>query len=351
MITTEPPIIKHAEALVREHYGRKSPLTLTVGILEHGNQYCWGYGQPQGFDYASAIYEGASITKVFTNTLLTLLEQQGKLKRTDPISRYIPECASNHQVSAITLEQLGSHTSGLPRLPASLRSVITNKLNPYEHYSEEYLLKDLLECRLEAPGRFAYSNFGGGLLGYVLTRCTGRRLEELVRDEICRPLFMEDTAFELSPDQQQRFLPVYTANGKEVPHWDLGILAGAGGLRTTARDLLQFAKANVGMGAAAVTAAMKETQQPNCRIRRNEEVGLGWIIRTGVYHDKIHWHNGGTFGSNSFIGFHREKNMAVVVLANNSDFALKLFSRLRPQKNHVDEIGFELLRALTKTID
>ncbi|MCJ8012056.1 beta-lactamase family protein [Paenibacillus sp. KQZ6P-2] len=351
MITTDHPLTDRAEALVREHFGNHSPLSVSIGILENGDQYYLGHGQPQGFDYSSALYEAASITKVFMATLLFILEQQGKLKRTDTIGKYIPECASNRKISAITLEQLAAHTSGLPRLPAGLRSVITDKFNPYEHYAEEHLLKDLLKCRPAAAGRFEYSNLGAGLLGYILTRCAGDGLEELVREKICGPLFMEDTVFRLSPAQQPRFLPVYTANGKEVPHWDFGVLAGAGGLRTTARDLLQFAKANMGMGAASVAAAMKETQLPRYRIRRNDEVGMGWMIRTGVYHDRMHWHNGGTYGSSSFIGFHREKNMAVIVLSNNGSFALKPFSRLRAQKRHVDEIGMELLRAMTKTID
>lgn len=351
MITTDHPIASLAEELVRKHFGRKSPLTVTIGILEHGNQYCFGQGGPHGFDYASAIYEAASITKAFTNTLLFILERQGKLKLTDTVGKYIPECEPNPEVCRITLEQLGTHTSGLPRLPAGLKYVKTDKLNPYQHYDEEHLLKDLLTCKPQAPGHFEYSNLGAGLLGYILARCTGRSLEELVREEICGPLFMEDTAFRLRPDQQQRFLPVYTANGKPVPHWDLGVLEGAGGLRTTARDLLQFAKANVGMGAAPVTAAMKETHRPRHRLRRSDEAGMGWMIRTGVYHDKVHWHNGGTFGSSSFIGFHKEKNMAVIVLANNGSFALRPFSILRPQKSHVEDIGFELLKVMTKTID
>ncbi|GIP28421.1 hypothetical protein J23TS9_35510 [Paenibacillus sp. J23TS9] len=351
MITTDHPITGRADALIREHFGSKFPLTLTIGILENGNQYYWGHGQPQGFDYSSAIYEAASITKVFMTTLLYILEQQGNLKLTDTIGKYIPECASNRKISSITLEQLGEHTSGLPRLPAGLKSVMTDKLNPYQHYTEEHLLKDLLKCRPAAPGNFEYSNLGAGLLGYILTRCTGHNLEELVREMVCGPLFMEDTVFGLSPSQQQRQLPVYTANGKEMPYWDFGVLAGAGGLRTTARDLLQFAKANAGMGAASVTSAMKATQLPRHRIRRYDEVGMGWMIRTGVYHDRMHWHNGGTYGSSSFIGFHREKNMAVIVLSNNGSFALRPFSRLRAQKRHVDEIGLELLRSMTKTID
>lgn len=351
MITTDHPITGKAEALVREHFSKPFPHSVTIGILENGNQFYLGQGQPQGFDYSSAIYEAASITKVFTTTLLCLLEQQGKLNRSDTIGQYIPEVAGNRKISAITLEQLGSHTSGLPRLPAGLKFVMTNKLNPYEHYNEEQLLKDLPKCRPSAPGRYEYSNLGVGLLGYILARCTGRTLEELVKEEICGPLFMEDTTFVLSSAQQQRLLPVYTANGKEVPHWDLGALAAAGGLRTTARDLLQFAKANTGMGAASVVAAMKAAQQPRLRIRRNDEVGLGWMIRTGVYHDRMHWHNGGTYGSSSFIGFHREKNMAVIVLSNNGSFALKPFSLLRAQKRHVDEIGLELLRIMTKTMD
>ncbi|KHF35618.1 beta-lactamase/D-alanine carboxypeptidase [Paenibacillus sp. P1XP2] len=119
MITTDHPIARLAEELVRKHFGKRSPLTVTIGILEQGNQYCWGHGQSPGFDYASAIYEAGSLTKAFTNTLLFILERRGKLGLADTVGTYIPECASNHEVSRITLEQLGTHTSGLPRLPAA----------------------------------------------------------------------------------------------------------------------------------------------------------------------------------------------------------------------------------------
>ncbi|WP_145138868.1 serine hydrolase [Paenibacillus sp. Y412MC10] len=350
MIIPDHEIIEEANYLVQEHYGERNPLSVTIGILENGDHFYTGWGQPPGFDYASAIYEIASVTKVFTTSLLCILQRQGKLQLKDTVGQYIPEIASNAKVGAITLEQLATHTSGLPRLPAGLKKTVTDKLNPYQNYTEQHLLQDLLKTRPSSSGSFEYSNLGVGLLGLILSRCTGRSLEQLMREEICGPLFMEDTLFELNEEQQSRLLPVYTANGKPVPHWDLGVLAGAGGLRSTAHDLLQFAKANVGMGSAPITAALRDGQKPRHRVRRGEDVSLGWMVKTGIYHDRIHWHNGGTYGSSSFLGFHMEKNTAVVVLSNNGSFAMKMLSMMRPQKRHVDEIGFQLFKQLTKTV-
>src|SRR5439155_9675932 len=111
-------------------------------------------------------------------------------------------------------------------------------------------------------------------------------------------------------------VPIHNAALETVENWDLPTLAGAGALRSTANDLLTFVAANLGYTksplASAMAAMLKErrpTGQPGL------EVALGWhIFTTGG--KEIIWHNGGTGGYPSFMGFDPKARVGVVVVSN-----------------------------------
>ncbi len=118
-----------------------------------------------------------------------------------------------------------------------------------------------------------------------------------------------------------------------MPYWDIPTLAGAGALRSTANDMLTFLAANLdSMGGplhralAATHAARRETGTPGL------SVGLGWHV-CEVEGRQIVWHNGGTGGFRSFIGFDESRRAGVIVLANSA--------------GDVDDIGYHLLEPLS----
>jgi CubicO group peptidase (beta-lactamase class C family) len=118
-----------------------------------------------------------------------------------------------------------------------------------------------------------------------------------------------------------------------VSNWDLDALAGAGGLRSSAADMLKFLAAQMGRlpdaGAVRLGAAMEMTQAPRLpTLRPRMEVGLGWNI-TSRAENKMTWHGGATGGYRAFAGFDRKQGMAIVVLSNTS--------------NDIDDIGMHLL--------
>jgi CubicO group peptidase (beta-lactamase class C family) len=253
--------------------------------------------QPTAPD-GDTLFEIGSITKAFTGTLLALEVADGKLALDDPIRKHLP---SEVKVPAkeITLLQLATHRSGLPRLPDNLAP--KDATNPYADYGVEDLYHGLETCKLRRdPGTgYEYSNLGMGLLGHVLERRSGRSYEQLVVDRICGPLKMTDTRITLSEDQKRRLAPGHLPTRKVVPNWDLPTLAGAGALRSTANDLLRFLEANL----RGAYAAAHEPRAPN--------IGLGWHLLPGAV-----WHNGGTGGYRSFAAFDPKGNHAVVVLGN-----------------------------------
>ncbi len=185
------------------------------------------------------IFQIGSVTKVFTALLLADMAERGEVHLSDPAASYLPGPAGDGP----TLADLATHTSGLPRLPRGLlRSALLHPRDPYARYPPARLVRDAGRAlRAGSPGsHYAYSNFGFGLLGYLLGQAAGTPYETLVTRRICVPLGLSDTTF-AAPG------PPRAARGhrraRPVPDWRLGALAGAGGLYSTAADLARFLRA------------------------------------------------------------------------------------------------------------
>jgi serine-type D-Ala-D-Ala carboxypeptidase/endopeptidase len=161
--------------------------------------------------------------------------------------------------------------------------------------------------------------------------------EALVRTRICEPLCMNSTRITLLPEMKSRMATGYNAALEPVPMWDLPTFAGAGALRSTADDLLTFLAANLGYiksPLAAAMAAMLTIRRPTGN--PGLEVALGWHIWTRDGREII-WHNGGTGGFRSFVGYDRRNGVGVVALSNAGtaggvdDVALHLLDKNVPQ--------------------
>jgi serine-type D-Ala-D-Ala carboxypeptidase/endopeptidase len=297
---------------------------IAVGVIEPAGTRVITYGSPGRADTrpltGNSVFEIGSITKVFTSLLLADMVQRGEVALADPAARYLPPNAGMPQYGgrSITLEDLSTHTSGLPRLPTNFAP--TDWANPYADYSVELLYQFLSNYKLrrDIGAQYEYSNLGGGLLGHVLARRAGMEYEALVRTRILDPLHMSSTSVALSPDMQQRMAVGHNQKLERARNWDLATLAGAGALRSTANDMLIFLAAELGYTdtpLAAAMAAMLDVRRPSGI--PGLEIGLAWHILTGKGDRReIVWHNGGTGGFRSFIGFDRKQRVGVVVLSN-----------------------------------
>lgn len=312
-------------AAARLELEKRRHVGLVVGTLQDGVARAQGFGKlsdarPEAPDGAT-IFEIGSITKVFTGVLLAKLAAEGKCAVSDPARRHVPEgwALPEREGAVITLAQLSLHTSGLPRLPSNLEP--KDPRDPYADYSEERLRAFLAGHVLgRRPGeRYEYSNLGTGWLGWMLARADGRSYEELVADRIARPLGMADTRIRLDDASRARLAPPHAAPGRPSTNWELATLAGAGGLRSTADDLLRFLAANLGDAPPGLLAAMETSHEARFRIRDGGPwVGLGWHRSALEDGRTMIWHNGGTGGYRSFCGFVKETRTAVVVLANST---------------------------------
>jgi len=265
-----------------------------------------------------SVFEIGSITKAFTGVLLAEMAARGEVSLDDPVQKYLPGGAKmpTRGDKQITLRDLSTHRSGLPRLPDNMESADPD--NPYADYDEKRMLDFLSKHELsrDIGAKYEYSNFGAGLLGYVLARKAGKTYEQLVTERILAPLKMNDTGITLNDSMKSR-LAMGHSEGKQVKNWDIGALAGAGALRSTPLDMTTFVEFNLKPTdtplSKAFQASYKDTVETGTP---GLSVGLGWHI-WNKHGTKIIWHNGGTGGYRSFCGFAPDKKMGVVVLTNS----------------------------------
>jgi CubicO group peptidase (beta-lactamase class C family) len=252
--------------------------------------------------------------------------RRGEVKLTDPVAKLLPPEVSvpSRNGRQITLLDLATHSSGLPREATNLPSKDINK--PYAGYTAARLYAFLHAYRLPRnPGaKSEYSNVGEGLLGHALALRSGKSYEELVRERILDPLHMTSSGINLSADLKQHLVRGHDADGTLVPPFEMGVLASAGSLRSTVIDMLKFVAANLDTGAGELQQAIAATHTPRRRFGPGQ-IGLNWLNEHGIL-----WHNGGTIGCSSFIGIDPKRHVAIVVLSNS-------------RMESVDDIGFHML--------
>ena len=150
-------------------------------------------GKPLG---PHASVETGSVTKVFTALLLADMTERGEAGLDDLIAHHLPaEVADGCPAAAqITLRHLATHTSGLPRLPRNLIPMaLRHPSDPYARYTTAHLFRALRAARMPATPGYQYSNFGFGLLGYLLSHTAGRSYGELITDRVTGPLGLTET--------------------------------------------------------------------------------------------------------------------------------------------------------------
>lgn len=266
------------------------------------------------------LFEIGSITKTFTSLLLADMVLKGEVKLDDPISKYLPAGvkAPSRNGREITFLDLATHTSGLPRMPSNIKPA--DPMNPYKDYTPDKMYEYLNGHKLnfDVGANYLYSNIGAGVLGQVLALRAGKDYETLVRERILVPLGMSDTTITLGGGLAERFATAHDEKLKPTGPWDFTGLAGAGAIRSTARDMLKYAAANLGLVKTSLSAAMALTHEPRRVFEKmGMALGLGWHLfqRRGAV---IVWHNGGTGGFQSYLGLCPKTGTGIVVLSNSS---------------------------------
>ncbi len=248
-------------------------------------------------------FEIGSLTKTMTGTVLAALVIGGIVTLGDRIGRWL-DAGRN---SGITLEQLATHTSGLPRLAPSH---VTGAPDPYAYLTPEAAEREL---RLAPPaphgGRWEYSNFGYQVLGLALERAAGTSLAELLERHVFTPLVMGCSGV---PGRGGGTRLQGRAGGRRVAPWTQR-LWGAGGVTASAEDMARYAAACLTPPDSPCGLALALAQRPRHRIDPLRAAGLGWAIGPPGYLG----HDGGTSGFRAMLGLRPGSGRAAAVLVTD----------------------------------
>ncbi len=322
----------------------KRAVGIVVGVIDNSGKRIVAYGKRAAGDTApldgDTLFEIGSITKAFTGLLLADMTLRGEVALDDPAAKYLPDGVKMPERNgrAITLRHLSSHHSGLPSLPANLQP--PDPANPFADYTPARLYDFLSTHSLRRdPGEsYEYSNLGAGLLGHLLARRAGKSYEDLLRERILTPLGLSSTVIALNAATRARLAPGHGLQLDPVKNWDFDALAGAGALRSSANDMLRLLDAALrGQWGEKGKLALADRKPAGADMT----IGLGWHVMEGER--PIIWHNGGTGGYRSFLGYSPATGKGVVVLSNAvhsaDDIGLHLLDSSRKLQQFRQEIS------------
>ena len=259
----------------------KTNAAIVVGLVNPNGTQFYGYGNMSNANPITVdkdtIFAIGSITKVFTTILLADMVDRGLVNLDDPIEKYLPTSVKvpAYNGQKITLENLATHTSGLPEFPVSHCVSNFNRTDDDDdsiqarlffiecdkNYTFDQLYQDLSNTTLTSePGlKFEYSTFGSALLGHILALKSSMSYDQLLEERILNVLGMNITSIVLLDAQRSR-LAIGHLNGQELPFWNTSRpIAPGGGLHSSVADMLKFASANLGLIDTRINNAMKES--------------------------------------------------------------------------------------------
>ena len=344
-------------SLVQPLMAAKRTPGLVVGVLTaDGQKHVFGYGvsdqlsgrKPDG----GTLFAIGSLSKGFLADAAALLVQEGRLNWDDDLESLLPAgTVLSDDAKKITLLQLATHTSGLPRQPMTPQTLgyfieyLFTGNSFYRHFDETYLLGYLADFDRPERVESQYSNIGYGLLGHVLEVRSGKQVDELVGERVLAPMGLDNTSYwpQRLPGYPSRARghagdqPKFIRRGQAVPDWRFSdILQGSAALYSNAEDLLGYAAAHLhGSANAELGAALLDTLQ--VRLERSREApAIAWIV-DDIRGQKIAYQVGLVAGYSSYLGLDTRHKTAVVVLQNSF--------------NWTDSVGHRLLLRMADALD
>jgi CubicO group peptidase (beta-lactamase class C family) len=312
-----------------------------VVVAKDASGYALRYADQQGDPLPAAqqipmrtntIFDLASLSKLFTCVVAMQQIQAGKLDVTATVASYLPQFATNGK-GAITIQQLMTHTSGLPADP-------TPALWQYPDMPSR--INAILDVASQfAPGTtYLYSDLNMMILQLVLQQITGQTLDVLVRNGITRPLGMRDTMYDPPASLRPR---IAAAEYETTPPrglvwgqvhdenaWALGGVAGHAGVFSTVDDVAILAQAILNGGTYAGHRILSQDSVTRMLTDYNQNFpgdshGLGFELDQRWYMGRLD--STRTAGHTGFTG------TTIVIDPVSRSIALQFSNRVHPTRN------------------
>jgi beta-lactamase class C len=318
---------------------------VAVALRVNGKTSLYNYGMADAARQqpitSDSIFNLASVGKLFATTLLADAVKRGEMRLDDPVARYVTELQKGGDIQEVTLGQIASHTSGLPREPGQYKTWHRGKYTLPDFIR---FLNDWQADPQHDPGKQdIYSNLAIILLRLALERRFHEPFATLMKERITGPLGMDSTALQLSPARRARAVQGYGPLGRVIGQPGIGTssnmdFAVAGQIFSSPRDMAVFLTANMGElpGHRELQDAMAFAQQGVFTVNPRFTQGLAWQI---VQRDDLTVidKNGGLPVTSTYIGFAPAAKVGIVILENRG-------------RQKATRVGRQILRELARAM-
>ena len=243
-----PPQLQSADPYLADLFRRSGSTGMVVVVVRGNETWMQSYGQTHPGSHqkpsADSLLRLCSLTKIMTTDLLVKMVAEGRVSLSDPLQKFAPHgvIVPDRTVRGlsgrpITLRDLATHTSGLPREIAYPEGAAGHFTFPDYNFRWQWLPGYRLRF---VPGTAAhYSNIGFDLLADALAAAAGKPYPQLFAERIAKPLGLRDTTVNPTPAECARLL---TGFRNEGPCSDTTAAAGSGGMYSTANDMTRWLK-------------------------------------------------------------------------------------------------------------
>jgi len=296
------------------------------------------------------MYSIASTSKPITATGLMILVERGLIKLNESVNTYIAPAqltAYEGNASDATVKHLLNHTAGLP-LHYS-----------YFYEDESYRKPDMAESikrygiMVHPPGEtFEYSNFGFGILDYIVEKVSGQTFPDFMKNEVFQPLGMTHSSVNIGPGLEEYAATRYEQDNSPIPFYDVDH-AGASSVYSSAHDLLKFGmfhlkdrlpdqKLILDNDAVDEMPNEKDKEAVNWTKETKSGYTLGWMVNNNNNGYATVSHGGGMPGVVSSFNLVPSENIVIVILSNSLNFRVFGF---------FDEISSAMLPKYKKNLE
>lgn len=357
------PVKQQIDALAKPLIDAHRTPGVVVALLHDGKRQVFSYGftdtDRQIPLTGDTLFAVGSVTKGFTAESAALLVQQGKLRWDSTLREMLGnEVALSPDASRITLMELATHTSGLPRQMTTLHMLgkLTDYLftgNPfYDDLDQGEFVDYLRDFSAPAHRSVIYSNLGYSILDYVIARHSGQSPQQIASQQIIAPLGLRHTGYQ--PEQLPGYMlrarghagdqPKFVRRGEVVPEWHFaGNMVGAASLWSSANDLLTYLNAHMNdSGDPALDAAFDDATTIRFKEPKYDSSALAWLSNN-IDGQSILYQSGFIGGYASYIGMDIKHRTAIVVLQNSfnwdNDIGHRMLLRLATEKDQGTACG------------
>ncbi|MBY4838913.1 serine hydrolase domain-containing protein [Pantoea sp. DY-5] len=327
---------ENVDDIVHHYMQQKQVSGISIAIIHQRSQpKFYSFGVTDALHHypitPDTLFALGSLSKGITAEVIIELVDRGELHWNDTLATLLPpNVPLSADAKRITLLQLVTHTSGLPRqdmdLPMFMKFMgyLRSGENFYGNLDSDAVLDYLADFDAPAHPTARYSNLGYALLGYILKHRFHQDIETLAQRNMFQPLGMTSSSF--TPQRLRGYpwralghagdQPKLIPRGQITPDWAFNNnMVAAASLYSNARDLIRYLDAHLHDGAGASLNAAFAQVNHGYEQHGNQSQNIAWV--TDTYGDQqITYQVGYIGGYSSFIGFDKQNGNAIVVLQN-----------------------------------